>query len=300
MLSGLIGNIQHYSIHDGPGIRSTVFLKGCLLSCQWCHNPEEISMQAQLYWEKAKCLGCGDCINVCPCSALRLNNDSIDINENICEHCGVCAALCPSLALELLGKTMTVPEVLQVVKKDMLFYESSGGGVTLSGGEPLLQAEFAASLLHELQREGIHTVLDTSGYAPFEQIAACASYTDLFLYDIKHLDAQFHQQLTGIDNTLILDNLHKLAELGADIWLRTPVIPSFNDAVWHINAIGNLARKLGIKDVYLLPYHHLAQGKYEKLGQVYKLPGLAEPAQEHMEALLQILLDKGLNAYIGG
>jgi pyruvate formate lyase activating enzyme len=195
---------------------------------------------------------------------------------------------------------MTVEEALTLLKKDALFYESSGGGVTLSGGEPLAQAKFAIALLKALKGEGIHTVVDTSGYAPWEHLAECAAYTDLFLYDIKHLDALSHEELTGLDNTLILTNLRKLARQGADIWLRTPIIPGLNDAPEHLSRIGDLMRELNLREINLLPYHNLGKGKYEKLGLSYDLPLLAEPTEEHMEKLRCILLAKGLNAHIGG
>jgi pyruvate formate lyase activating enzyme len=204
------------------------------------------------------------------------------------------------LALELIGKVMGVEETLALLKKDALFYESSGGGVTISGGEPLGQAEFALELLKAVRREGIHTALDTCGQAPWPQLEACAAYTDLFLYDIKHLDARRHEQLTGVDNKLILANLRRLAGQGAHIWLRMPVLPGLNDAPEHIAAVGDLAHELGIREAYLLPYHHLAVGKYGKLGLSYQLPDLSQPTTEHMEELRQILLNKGLNANTGG
>jgi pyruvate formate lyase activating enzyme len=300
MLTGLVGNIQNYSIHDGPGIRSTVFLKGCPLACLWCHNPEDLRFEQQVRWQREKCIACGDCATVCPQQALRLTPDGVSIDDALCTRCGKCAIACPTLALEMLGKAMTVAEVLAQVKKDELFYESSGGGVTISGGEPLAQAEFTAALLQALKRAGIHTTLDTSGNVSWADVEKCAGHTDLFLYDIKHLDPAQHEQLTGVDNALILANLHRLAERGANIWLRIPLIPGLNDAPEHIAAVGDLARELGIREVYLLPYHHLAMGKYEKLGLTYKLPDLIEPTQQHMEELQGILLKKGLNAYIGG
>jgi pyruvate formate lyase activating enzyme len=300
MLTGLVGNIQYYSIHDGPGIRSTVFLKGCPLSCLWCHNPEDISYEPQVRWQKEKCIACGDCAVICSEQALRLGADGVGIDDIQCSRCGKCAAVCPTLALELIGKAISVQETLALLKKDAIFYESSGGGVTVSGGEPLGQAEFTLALLKALRREGIHTALDTCGQAPWPQVAECAAYTDLFLYDIKHLDAIKHEHFTGADNKLILSNLRRLAGQGAHIWLRTPVLPGINDDPQHIAALGDLARELGIREVYLLPYHHLAAGKYEKLGLTYKLPDLAQPTMEHMEELRQILLNKGLNAHIGG
>ena len=299
MQTGLVGNIQNYSIHDGPGIRSTVFLKGCPLACQWCHNPEDLGFEQQLRWQREKCIACGICVVSCPNKALRLDTSCVSIDDILCIRCGKCAEACPTLALELLGKSMTVAEVLAQVKKDALFYESSGGGVTISGGEPLAQAEFTAALLQALKGEGIHTALDTSGQAPWADIEKCAGYADLFLYDIKHLDPARHQQLTGLDNTLILANLRRLAERGADIWLRMPILPGLNDDPQHIAAVSDLARELGIREVYLLPYHHLAMGKYEKLGLTYKLPDLAEPTEQQMEVLRQILSAKGLNAYAG-
>jgi len=300
MLTGLVGNIQHYSIHDGPGIRTTVFLKGCPLNCRWCHNPENLNFEPQIRWQKEKCLGCGDCISACPWQALRLTANGVFIDDDLCARCGKCVEVCPSLALELLGRALTVEETLTLLKKDALFYECSDGGVTLSGGEPLAQAEFSAALLKALKSEGIHTALDTSGYAPWEQLAKCAEVTDLFLYDIKHLDPCRHKRLTGVDNVLILANLRQLVKGGANIWLRIPIIPGLNDAPEHLAALGDLARELGVKETHLLAYHHLAVGKYEKLGLRYELPDLQEPTKEHMQNLKQMLLDKGLNAHIGG
>ena len=300
MLTGLVGNIQHYSIHDGPGIRSTVFLKGCPLSCQWCHNPEHISFGPQLRWQKEKCIACGDCVLSCSQQAIKLDMNGVSMDESLCAFCGACVAACPTLALEMLGKAMTVEQALTLLKKDALFYESSGGGVTLSGGEPLEQAEFALELLKALKRESIHTALDTAGYAPWPQLEKFVENTDLFLYDVKHLDALQHEHLTGVDNELILSNLRKLSRGGAHIWLRIPLLPGLNDAPEHVTAIGDLARELSIREIYLLPYHYLAIGKYEKLGLTYVLPDLNEPKQERMEELREILLNKGLNAHIGG
>lgn len=300
MLAGVVGNIQHYSIHDGPGIRSTIFLKGCPLACGWCHNPENLRFTPQLRWQEEKCMACGDCAKTCPAAAVLLTPAGVQIDEKACTLCGACVSACPTLALEMLGKRMTVAEAAAVLLKDALFYESSGGGVTISGGEPLAQPEFTLELLQALQQADVHTTVDTSGHAPWPALEKCAKYTDLFLYDIKHLDAARHQELTGVDNTLILDNLRRLAARGANIWLRMPILPGLNDAPEHIETVGELARQLGLREIYLLPYHHLAVGKYEKLGMQYQLPNLAEPSQEHMEELQQILLSKGLNAYIGG
>ena len=309
MVTGLVGNIQHYSIHDGPGIRTTVFLKGCPLRCKWCHNPENLRAAPQLRMQQERCIACGACISGCHEKAIALEpsaaaaatrGSNLIINYELCSLCGKCAADCPALAIELLGRDMTVPEVMTEIQKDAMFYESSGGGVTISGGEPLSQPDFTLALLKELKQEGIHTTLDTSGYAPASALTPCIEYTDVFLYDIKHMDSTLHEQLTGVSNMLILSNLRILAQHGCDIRLRLPVLPGLNDAPAHIAAVGNLADELGIKEVHLLPYHHLARGKYEKLGLTYELPNLAEPTEQQMTELQGILLRKGINAHIGG
>ena len=243
--NGRLLEIQRMSTEDGPGIRTTVFLKGCYLSCQWCHNPESISFTPQLQWLKSNCIGCRSCVSVCPNQALSFIEDDITIDRNSCKADGVCTEECPSGALELMGKDVSVEEVVKEVLKDKSFFEKSGGGVTLSGGEPIMQHDFASAFFKKIKENGIHTALDTCGLgipAAYEKILP---YTDLILYDIKEIDPEKHRQFTGNSNEKVLENLKLISEwmninhMPKELWIRTPIIPDATDTEENLLGIGN-------------------------------------------------------------
>ncbi len=300
MTTAIVSNIQKYSIHDGPGIRSTVFLKGCPLRCAWCHNPENLSFRPEIIYHQDKCIGCNSCVEVCSNQALKASDQGIIIDKNLCDRCGTCCEACPTLALEKLGQEMTVEEVLAEVSKDEIFYQQSTGGVTLSGGEPLSQLDFAVEFLKRCKERGYHTTVDTCGFIPERSFDDVLPYVDLFLYDIKHLDDDMHQKYTKVPAALILNNLRYLVKRQANIWIRVPVIPTINDAPDYIRCIGQLMHELGLKEIYLLPYHKLAEAKYHRLHLPYTISHIEEPKLEQMQVLAEILFKQGINVHIGG
>lgn len=275
--TGIIYNIQRFSLNDGPGIRTTVFLKGCMLRCVWCHNPESRSMKKQLMLNASRCIGCGLCLTACEKGLHRFSDGVHDIDRAHCTACGACAAVCAG-ALETVGRTATVDEVLREVMKDALFYKNSGGGMTLSGGEPLMQPGFTLKLLRGAKEKGLNTAVETCGCAGWEQIEALLPYVDLFLWDVKETDSERHRAFTGAGNALILENLRKLNAAGARIVLRCPVIPGMNDRDAHFRAIGELSMQLkNVERIDVEPYHPLGKGKSESLGEEYPLAHLTFP-----------------------
>jgi pyruvate formate lyase activating enzyme len=276
--TGLIFDIQRFSIHDGPGIRTTVFLKGCPMSCLWCHNPESRLAAPQIAFYKSKCIGCVRCVWTCPHGAIVEGERRLD--RSLCRVCGECSEKCPTEALQLVGRRVTVDDVLDVVMRDEPFYRTSGGGVTLSGGEPLQQPEFCVEILAACRDKGLHTCVDTTGCGPWDTLAGLAAVTDLFLYDLKAIDPGKHERLCGLDNQLILDNARRLMDSGAAAIFRAPLIPGLNDGPEDLRALAEFMLSLpGDQRLELMPYHCIGAGKYEALGMDYALPDL-EPAAE--------------------
>lgn len=302
MSQGLVFDIKRYAINDGPGIRVTVFLKGCPLHCRWCHNPESIAPQTEKLFTSGKCIGCGECLRVCPVHACSITSQGIATDTGLCQLCGRCADACPTRASEMSGKFRSVDDLLGIIEKERPFFEQSGGGVTFSGGEPLLFPDFLIEMLNACGQRQIHRAVDTSGYARTETLLRVAAHTDLFLYDLKMIDAEQHQRYTGVDNRLILKNLVCLAEMGADIQIRLPLIGGVNDDADNITATAEFVAGLqGRKKlVNLLPFHQIARGKDEKLGRVRDLSDMREPAAADIDRAIEIFAEYGLQASIGG
>ncbi|MFA6129116.1 MAG: glycyl-radical enzyme activating protein [Bacteroidales bacterium] len=302
MKQALIFDIKPYSINDGPGIRITVFLKGCPLSCVWCHNPEGISPHVQKLYSHAKCIGCSTCVENCPKDALRLTSDGIVTDAGLCDLCGICAGVCPTKAMEMSGREVSVEEVMKVIRRETVMMDQSEGGVTISGGEPMMQSEFLIELLDALGSEGMHRAVDTSGLSNPGFLLEVASRTELFLFDLKMMDAGRHKRFTGVSNEKILDNLRLLAESGANINIRIPFIRGVNADAENIRQTAEFVVTLAgpKKPVSLLPYHNIAIHKYGKLGQVYDSGEMSEPTAEDIDRAVKIFGEYGLDAAVGG
>jgi len=280
---GLIFDVQRYSIHDGPGIRTTVFFKGCPLRCWWCHNPEGIDSGKELMYFEYKCLHCGTCANVCPIGAIEFDGRPA-VSRHLCIACGNCSTACPSDALRLVGREYTVDELMKEIERDVLYFDNSDGGVTFSGGEPLYQHEFLLEVLKECKKRDIHRTLDTSGFAPQEVLALVANHVDLFLYDLKLIDEREHIKYTGVSNAQIKENLRFLVNYGRakDIILRFPVIPGINDTPDNVNDMVEFISTLkGLRELDLLPYHDVSE-KYSRLDRDYKMTVHKSPLRERL------------------
>jgi len=299
-IRGSIFDIQRFSIHDGPGIRTTVFFKGCLLHCPWCANPESLNASPELLYSRASCLKCGRCVHACPDGALALAVDSVMIDRDRCTVCDICSRVCPSVSLRLVGRQATAAEVLAEVARDAVFYQHSGGGMSLSGGEPLLQPEFAIALLDSARTLGIHTAVETNGFASEDVVRSVLGRADLILYDIKQMDATRHRAATGESNSAILRNARVAAGLGVPMVIRVPVIPGFNDDWVSIAAIGGFARQLGLSEAHLLPYHKYGESKYTALGRPYDLRDAPITAVSQINSFRQELQALGLTVQVGG
>ena len=310
-LTAPVFNIQTYCIHDGPGIRDTVFLKGCPLRCLWCANPESNLAHPQLMTYTVKCTGCGKCVSACPHGAIALGEtgpDSVTPGKMValtdrerCVNCGACVAVCPHEAREIAGKEMTVREVIDQVAGDKLFFDGSGGGMTVSGGEPLAHPQFTANLLAAAHAQGIHTAIETSSFASTEAIDLVYAHVDLGLLDVKHMDSRTHARLTGVPNEHILENIrHIHRDLGVPVILRMPTIPGYNDSLENLHAVGRFAASLGSEvSVNLLPFHKLGENKNESLGHPFSM-GIEPPSDADMEAYRDIVASHGVQVKIGG
>lgn len=267
-MKGMVFDIQKFSIHDGPGIRTTVFLKGCPLKCLWCHNPESQQSGQEISFMPEKCIGCGWCFENCPKKGHVMENGRHVLHREFCIRCGKCTEKCYAGANTIIGKEMTVDEVIAEVLKDNPFYETSNGGMTLSGGEPMHQFKFTAALLVEAKKQGLHNCLETCGFTQFKNLRKIMPVVDIFLYDLKETDPEKHQRYTGVALQPILDNLFALDQAGAAICLRCPIIPGFNDCDEHFQAIAAIANKMkNVLEINLMPYHPLGESKLNRLGK---------------------------------
>lgn len=303
-VQGLLLDMDRFASHDGPGIRTTVFLKGCPLSCVWCHSPESRLHRPELLYQEGRCTACWLCLEECPQQALWMgvHDDKAValLDRTRCDACGRCVEVCYPGALKLAGRLVTVGEVVAQVEKDIPYFRSSGGGVTLSGGEPTRQAHFAYHFLKACQERGIHTAMETTGYAQWETLSALATVTDLFLYDLKFIDDVAHRRYTGVPNRVILDNLHRLAAQGSEIHVRVPCIPSINDGPAQIAATARLVAGSGLSQIVLLPYNGAAGAKYEWLEREFDLGDVEPQSDETMNNLAAICRQAGLTVHIGG
>jgi pyruvate formate lyase activating enzyme len=297
---GIVFNIERHALHDGPGIRTLVFLKGCPLGCYWCSNPEGLAEGRQLMFTKEKCLRCGQCAEICPNQAISRQSDEYPITDREeCKACGECLLTCPANARHIVGKEMSAEEVLREVEKDMVFYRHSDGGITVSGGEPMRQHEFVAAVFRLCKSRGISTAIETSGFAPWEHFEVILPYTDLMLFDIKHMDTQKHKESVGVDNELILKNLSRIDGMGVSLIIRVPTIPGFNDTKDNMKRLAALAKTLqNVTEIHLLPFHSLGRSKYGGLDVCYRAAEVEPPSMESMQRLSSVFNEAGIKTAI--
>jgi pyruvate formate lyase activating enzyme len=298
---GIIFDIKKYAIHDGPGIRTTVFFKGCPLACRWCHNPEGISVKSQRIYRQERCVSCGECIQICPQKVISQTDGRMIVDSARCDLCQTCAEHCPSGAVEFVGHRVTVTEVIRQIEKDIAFYDQSGGGITLSGGEPLMQPEFLLDLLDACSNRALHRVVDTTGYADAGLLLQVARKTDLFLYDLKLMDATKHREFTGVSNQVILDNLKLLSRNKARIQVRIPIIPGINNDADNIMQTADFVATLpGIECIAILPFHNSAREKYVRLGMECMALDMQSPGSKDLKLVAGWLEQSGVPVKIGG
>jgi pyruvate formate lyase activating enzyme len=298
-ISGIVFNTMRFSIHDGPGIRTTVFLKGCPLHCEWCHNPESQDCQPHLMLFAERCRLCGDCVAACPRHGICDPAGGLKIPEE-CDACGSCAEACAAGARELAGRRTTVADLMDELRRDVVFFDESGGGITISGGEPLAQPAFTRGLLAACREQGIHSVLDTCGLAAPEVFANVSALADLVLYDLKAMDSGTHSRFTGVPNETILANLRALARTGKPVIVRFPLIPGVNDSSGELAALSSFVRSCGLSRLDVLPYHRIGTGKYARLGGSEHARVFAEPSAERLDEVAGVFRREGLEVRIGG
>ncbi len=297
----MVFDLRRYSVHDGPGIRTAVFLKGCPLHCSWCHNPESQWPEPQLLVRDHRCLHCGACIAACPRAALHWEGARVATDPARCEVCGACADACPAEARAVVGRSMRVTEILREIERDLPFFDQSGGGVTVTGGEPLAQPQFTSALLSACRERQLHTVLDTSGYAPTEVAVALGGLADLVLFDLKHPDDERHREGTGVGNALILHNLRRLLAAGVDVLVRIPLVPGYNDGAAELQRAAALIGALEpVPRVELLPFHAAAEEKHRRFGLPYRHAGARPQQGSALDVCRDHFARAGVTAVVGG
>ena len=275
MAKGNVFNIQRFSVNDGPGIRTTIFLKGCPLNCLWCHNPESIRPEPEISFSRQFCRGCGRCVSVCRKDCIKVAHTA-ELDRNRCNLCGDCVKSCIFGALKIIGKYMSADDVMEEAIKDKHYYEASSGGITISGGEPMFQSAFTLEILKKAKQSSVHTCLETCGFCDFEKLKECSSYTDIFLYDYKESDSMKHKRFTGAGNEIIRENLLKIDEIGKNIILRCPIIPGKNDTSGHFRGIAEMANRLkNVIEINVEPYHPMGKSKSQQIGREYEPEGLS-------------------------
>lgn len=302
MNKGIIFDIKRYAIHDGPGIRTTVFFKGCPLDCQWCHNPEGKDPEPEITWNSKRCpKDCTACLSICSQGAIKKKGKSIIIDLSKCDLCGECRDVCAYEALEIVGEEMTVKHVMEEVEKDRIFFDNSGGGITFSGGEPLMQPDFLEALLDECQKRNIQTTVDTSGYAPSEILERIAGKVDLFLYDIKFIDDEKHKEHIGASNKIILENLERLSKEGKKIFIRIPLVAGVNDDEKNIRKTAEFLLPLkNLRQINLLPYHKGGVEKYKRLRKENPPASFMPSSYERTKKIKRMLENYGFFVKAGG
>lgn len=302
-VKGNIFNIQKFSLHDGSGIRTTVFFKGCPLSCKWCSNPESQALNRQILWDDKSCNRCKKCTSVCSIKAIGFCDDDISkeskmyINRAICVSCGECIDSCEQKALSFDSQDYEVEEVIEICKQDRAFYDESGGGVTISGGEPLVQFDFLMSLVKALKSENISVAIETTGYAEPSKIAEISPYIDEFLFDVKHYDSNKHKEYTGVSNERILENLKSLLKRNSNVLVRIPVIPDFNGSTRDAKSFAELFEKIGVNKVQLLPFHQFGEGKYDLVMKDYEMSGVKALYKEDLGLYVEVFKKHNIEAF---
>ncbi|TXT66204.1 MAG: Benzylsuccinate synthase activating enzyme [Promethearchaeota archaeon] len=300
-MNGIIFDIQQYAIYDGPGIRTIVFMKGCPLSCIWCQNPESQQLEPQLAYFQEKCGLCGKCVEICPENALILSDNRIIREKKLCKKCGACVKICPNNVMEIIGEEKSIQDIIEIILRDKPFYDNSGGGITVSGGEPTMQKEFLMNLLKNVKKEGIHTAIETCGYFNSEMVDKLVSVADLFLFDIKHIEADLHEHYTGVSNENILYNFHRIYKLvGPErIICRIPLIPGFNTDQKTIQGIIDFLKEIRFTgSVHLMPYNRMAKTKYEKIGKKDEYHDMGELREDKIEKIVEQLKSQSFDVIV--
>jgi pyruvate formate lyase activating enzyme len=302
METGLIFDIKRFAINDGPGIRMTIFFKGCNLSCEWCHNPESMSPRVQKMYTASKCIGALECIKECPNEALKMTAEGVVTDFDACALCGRCAEVCPSKAFEMSGQILSIEELMSKLENEAIFFDQSGGGVTFSGGEPLMHADYLIEALKECGKRYYHRVVDTTAFAHIDVLMEVAAHTELFLIDLKVMDSEVHRSYTGVGNEKILRNIEALAKTSCEIIFRIPLIDGVNTDEENIETTADFI--LGLegdrRNVNLLPYHNIAENKYNKLGNLKGYKAFAAPQEKEVERIMAQFREKGIDASVGG